>query len=215
MEPVGIFTRRLWMAIQPLYEEIIRHPFVCQLQNGTLPHPCFEHYLSQDILYIRDDSEALAILSEKAASPDEKAFFKLLANDGLEIERLLHDEFMHHFKVSVASEKSPVIKEYTDFLLTHAGQSPHHTGAAALLPCFWIYGKVGHHIASRSAKNNVYQKWIDTYQGEEYEAYTQQFIQIVENMAIGLPAVEKSSMQKVFIESTRFELDFFEESMLG
>jgi thiaminase/transcriptional activator TenA len=214
MEPAGIFTKHLWMAIQPLYEEIIHHPFVYQLQNGTLPHHCFEHYLAQDILYIRDDSEALAILSEKAALPDDKAFFKLLANDGLEIERLLHDEFLHYFKVSVAREKSPVIKEYTDFLLTHAEHSPYHTGAAALLPCFWIYGKVGNHIASRSAKNNAYQKWIDTYQGEEFEAYTQQFIQIVENMAIVLPSLEKSRMRQVFIKSTNFELDFFEESML-
>lgn len=31
----------------------VRHPFVVQLGNGTLPRKSFEHYIKQDYLYLR------------------------------------------------------------------------------------------------------------------------------------------------------------------
>jgi thiaminase/transcriptional activator TenA len=40
---------------------------------------------------------------------------------------------------------------------------------ASVLPCFWIYKKVGDHIYQQQNKqNNPYQTWIDTYAGEEF-----------------------------------------------
>ena len=213
MEPKGEFTESLWTAIKPLYEKMIHHPFVIQLKNGTLPHHCFEHYLAQDILYIQDDSKALEMISEKAPSHDEQTFFKSLAEDGLEIERVLHDDFLIHFKISGTKGKSPVIEDYTRFLIIHASQSSYQIAAAALLPCFWVYYKVGNHIVSHYSKNNIYQKWIDTYQGEEYEMYTGKFIEIVEKLAAVLSEKEQSQMRQAFITSTRFELHFFNESM--
>jgi len=213
MKPKGEFTCYLWESIQAIYNEIITHTFVELLADGTLPKPCFAHYLSQDILYIHDDSKAFEHLSKRATATTEQAFFKTLAKEGIAMEHELHTHFLKFFTIRKAKKKSPVIKAYTHFLIEHSLKSPYNVAAAALLPCFWVYNSVGKHLISFAEENNVYQKWIDTYQGGEYEEYTKSFIQIVERLAATASEEEKEHMREAFVQATLFELYFFEESM--
>ena len=69
MEGVGLFTRKLWMTTQPVYKQIINCVYVKFLADGTLPHKWFAYYLSQDVLYIIDDSRALAVTAARAPNP--------------------------------------------------------------------------------------------------------------------------------------------------
>ncbi|WP_319576548.1 hypothetical protein [uncultured Desulfobacter sp.] len=61
--------------------------------------------------------------------------------------------------------------------------------------------------------DNEYQMWIDTYHSEEYEQYTQRFIDIVERLSSGADEELHQEMLKAFTLSTQYELDFFEEVM--
>jgi len=212
MKAKGPFTQDLWQSVEPIFEKIIEHDFVVQLAKGTLDRKSFSHYLSQDVLYLKDDNRALELVSEKAKEPQEIAFFETLAEDGLAIERALHNEFLSYFRVEQAKEKSPVISEYTSFLLNHARHSGYEIAITALLPCFWVYNKVGLEIIRIAQTNNPYQKWIDTYQGAEYEEFTNKFIKIVEKQAGQADKDVRIAMREAFVEATYFELAFFEEA---
>lgn len=59
MKPEGDFTSSLWEAVEDICIALINHAFVNQLAKGTLPHHCFVYYLSQDILYIRDEARLI------------------------------------------------------------------------------------------------------------------------------------------------------------
>lgn len=206
------FTDLLWEKSHFVYQEIIKHPFINQLADGSLRKKAFAHYLSQDILYIKDDYTSLLKLASRSTKAQHKAFFELLGADGLKIEKELHDNFLDFFKVSKASKKSPVIEKYTSFLLSHVKNSDYHIAISALLPCFWIYNMSGKYIIEKSVANNIYDKWIDTYSGCEYDNYTAEFINIVDYIAKDLPLREKEKMIQVYIESAQHELAFFEES---
>jgi len=214
LKPKGEFTSGLWKSIDPIYEELINHPFVKMLAKGTLSNDSFTHYLSQDVLYLKEDAAAFIKLSERALNISEKAFFKLMANDTIVLEQELHTHFLTHFDVVEAKSKSPAIEAYTSFLQHHSTESSYKVAAAALLPCFWVYSSLGISIVKQSTKNNIYQKWIDTYKGGEYEEYTNRFIEIVEVYGNDATEAERIVMQEVFVESTKFELAFFEESLL-
>ncbi len=203
----------MWDAVASIYKEAIHHPFVLQLADGTLKKRNFAHYLTQDILYIRDDNLALNLAAEKAPGKAEKQFFLTLARDGLDLEKALHNEFLEHFNIKGTKEKSPVIKKYTSFLLYHSKNSSFALSAAALLPCFWLYNSVGKHLLAITRPNNPYQIWIDTYHSDEYERYTQQFIQIVEQLASREEKKRRQEMLETFVLSARFERDFFDEAM--
>ncbi|MBE9469152.1 MAG: TenA family protein [Bacteroidetes bacterium] len=213
MKPQGEFTSYLWESIQTIYSDLIKHPFVNQLAKGTLPQKHFAHYLSQDILYISDDSKAFENLSKKATEPVEQEFFMSMAIDAIAIEQNLHNYFLKSFNVLEATIKSPAIEEYSRFLIEHSEKSTYRIAAAALLPCFWVYNSLGKYIIANAVENNAYQKWIDTYKGGEYEDYTKFFIQIVERIATTANENEKNQMQKAFAQATMFELNFFEESI--
>mgnify|MGYP001171378592 CR=1 FL=1 len=214
MIPKGEFTRGLWRSIEPVYEELINHPFVTMLAKGTLPKNSFTHYLSQDVLYLKDDAVAFMNLSKRVDNASEKEFFKLMADDTIVLEQDLHTHFLTHFNVVEAKRKSPAIEAYTSFLLHHSTESSYKIAAAALLPCFWVYSSVGKSIVNQSANNNIYQKWIDTYKGGEYVEYTNRFIEIVEAYGNDATEDEKIMMQEAFMEATKLELAFFEESLL-
>ena len=42
------FTRELWTAMTPIYTQILRHPFVTGLTDGSLPRDRFVFYAVQD-----------------------------------------------------------------------------------------------------------------------------------------------------------------------
>src|SRR4030042_1219612 len=124
MQPKGTFTRNLWQSIDPLDRRILTCEFVVKLAGGTLSPVSFAHYLSQDILYIRQDNEALELLAGRVFDENIRAFFLTLAKDGLAVEKMLHDEYLAYFKVREAHEQSPAFKAYGEFLLQHVCNSP-------------------------------------------------------------------------------------------
>ncbi len=213
MEAAGVFTEKLWSTIQPVYQQIISSRYIKRLTDGTLPHSWFAHYISQDVLYIIDDSRALAMTAARTENPDEMYFFLQLAKDGLDIERALHDEFLKHYTIPEASEKSPAFSAYENFLLHHAFYSPYTVAAAALLPCFWVYYKTGEYVLKNAAADNPYQKWIDTYSGTEYREYTSRFIQITEKLGQNATPEIREHMINAFTEGTEHELKVLEEAV--
>nr|WP_320192082.1 TenA family protein [uncultured Desulfobacter sp.] len=213
MKAAGKHTQKMWDAVASIYEDTITHPFVVRLAKGTLDKKSFAHFLSQDILYLKDDNLALDLLAEKAPNESEKQFFQLLAKDGLDIEKALHNEFLKYFDIEEAEKKSPAIEKYTSFLLNHSENSVFSLAAAALLPCFWVYGSVGNHILSIAEADNEYQMWIDTYHSDAYAQYTLRFIDIVERIASEADEDLYQEMLNAFTLSTQYELDFFEEAI--
>jgi thiaminase/transcriptional activator TenA len=212
MKPAGLFTSKLWMAAQPVFEQIINCLYIRRLADGTLPKEWFAHYLSQDVLYIIDDSRALAVTAARAADPDEMYFLLELAKEGLDIERALHDEFLKVYALPEAPQKSPAFKAYSDFLLNNAFNSPYPVAVAALLPCFWVYYKTGEYVLVNSINNNPFRKWIDTYSGDAYIQYTERFIRITENLGQKADHKTRKQMEVAFTEGTKHELKVFEEA---
>jgi thiaminase (transcriptional activator TenA) len=208
----GPFTQDLWMAIQPVYKQILVCSFVRHLTDGTLPFKWLAHYISQDVLFIIDDSRALAATAARAEHPDEMYFLLQLAKDGLEMERALHNDFMQKLKISGAVAKSPAFKAYSDFLLDNAFNSAYPVSVAALLPCFWVYFNSGEQILANSIENNPYSTWIATYSSEEYRQYTQSFIRITENLAKRSEPGIREQMINAFTEGAKHELQVLEEA---
>jgi thiaminase/transcriptional activator TenA len=46
------FSDFLWQSIQLVYQAILQHPFIHELQQGRLSQTVFSYYLQQDALYL-------------------------------------------------------------------------------------------------------------------------------------------------------------------
>ncbi|MEA2107653.1 MAG: thiaminase II [Bacteroidota bacterium] len=206
------FLKELDKSVEPIYKELINHPFNVELAEGTLPEEKFRFYISQDTFYIGEYSRALAALASKAPSHEELRAFIYFAKEDLDIEKTLHDEFMELFNIQYPNEIAFATEAYSNFLLSTVAFKSYPEALAALLPCFWLYNKVASDIYRKAKKENKYQKWIDTYSGAEFDKTTQQLMQITDRLARENNQQMREKMKEKYIRSSRYEWLFVDSA---
>ena len=206
------FLKELDESVDPVYQEIIKHPFNVELAKGTLQEKKFRFYIRQDIHYIGEYSRALAALASKAPSHKELTEFITFAKEGLEIERALHDEFIKQFHITPPEEITLSTEAYSNFLLMAVAYKSYAEAMASLLPCFWLYNKVAIHIYQHAKKENKYQRWIDTYSGAEFDKTTLRLKEITESLAEESTQQTRDIMKKLYIRSAWYEWLFWDSA---
>lgn len=207
------FTDSLWQQIDPIYRAILDHPFNRELAQGALSRERFEFYIQQDALYLADFGRALAIVGSRAASPERMLDMVRFAEGAVVVERALHTEYFQLFGIAnPAAAQSPSCLAYTSYMIATATQKSYEEGIAALLPCFWIYREVGTHIYQHAAANNPYQRWIDTYAGQEFGAQVDRAIAITDEAADQASAAGLAGMREAFVTSSRLEWLFWDSA---
>ena len=209
------FTDELWQAALPIFAEILRHPFIAELTDGSLSRERFVFYMKQDALYLKDFSRALTITGARLPDPAAAQSFLGFAQGAMTVEGLLHENYFKQFGVVPDVGKAPACFAYTQFLLASAATAPHAEAAAALLPCFWIYREVGKEIVRRAQDKvaaNPYARWIEIYSGAEFDASVIRAIEIVEALAQETPEAGRQAMRDAYERSARLEWMFWDSA---
>ena len=88
------------------------------------------------------------------------------------VEQQLHDSLLADLGidpgVADGAEIAPTTLAYTSYLLATARGGSYAEGVGAVLPCYWIYWEVGKELRRRGSPDPRFQRWIDTYGGEDY-----------------------------------------------
>lgn len=198
-----------WQAARPVYERIKENPFVNALADGSLSQEKFLYYLAQDARYLETYSRVLAHIASRLSDRSEIDAFLKFASDGIAVERALHESFLPSGAAPV--EKSPACLLYTSVLQSQAYE-PVEVEAASVLPCFWIYQRVGNHISALAAADNPYRRWIDTYGDAEFEAATVLAISMCDSMAERVSPAIRQRMTSVFVLCARMEWMFWQSA---
>jgi thiaminase (transcriptional activator TenA) len=207
-------SERLWATMAPTYAAILRHPFLAGLTDGTLEPDCFAFYLTQDARYLVDYARALAVLAARADDPRHVAMFARHAAGALEVERELHTALLPELgldpAVVAAAESAPTNLGYTSYLLATAYGGEFANGVAAVLPCYWIYAKVGAALVDSGSPDPRYARWIDTYAGEEFALVVAEVLALVDELGDGISAAREAQMHRHAAAATRYEWLFWD-----
>lgn len=206
------YTQHLWQVITPIYNDIIQHPFIQEMSQGSLAQAIFAHYLQQDALYLSDFARALVLAGTKAHNKKEFLSCIEFAKGALIAESELHDYFFKQLNIQPVQQKSLSCLTYTQFLINTCTYQPFEQSIAALLPCFWIYREVGFYIQSQSLDNNPYKPWIDTYAGVDFNQAVTIAIDITNNIAAQANELTLQTMEQSFITSSRLEWAFWDSA---
>nr|MBA3431716.1 TenA family protein [Actinomycetota bacterium] len=140
-------TGRLWESIDGIFKQILDHPFVQGLTDGSLEDDAFRFYVVQDALYLRDYARALAICGAKAPEEETVKMFCEHAAGAIAVERQLHEGFFRAFGLTEdeirTTPMAPTNLAYTSYLLAVAYSGSFPEALGAVLPCYWIYWEVG------------------------------------------------------------------------
>jgi thiaminase/transcriptional activator TenA len=211
------FTAAAWERIASIRASIEALPLLERLSDGTLPPEIFRHYILQDALYLKHYARCLAVVAAKA--PDNAQVLRFLgsAQKALNVEQGLHAGFLTQFGITAAdveaAEPSPTGLAYTNFLLATAYHCSYPVALSAILPCFWIYWKVGEAIKNRPlTEGNAFQAWINTYGDPQFAAGAREVIALTDLAARGASEAERTQMLDVFVRASQYEWMFWDSA---
>ena len=210
------WSETAWQQIEPIYQSIIEMPFIQELSNGSLPKDKFRFYMAQDAIYLEHFGRTLSLIGAKAHDINDALAFIRFAETAIVVERTLHESYFEDFGVTDKGTIQPACHHYIHFLRSTTALESIEVGMAAVLPCFWIYQRVGDHIVGQQpSANNPYQKWIDTYGGEDFAKAVKAAIDICDSAADNTTPQIQKRMTEALITSSHLEFDFWEAAFVG
>ncbi len=208
------FTGELWAAGEPVYQNILRHPFLTGLSDGTLDVSAFRFYVVEDAYYLTEFARTLSVLASKAPRDEWIVAFNRDAIETLEAERALHDSYFKDFGLSEEELRSrppaPTTLAYTSYLLATVHAGSFTEALSSVLPCYWIYAEVGRTLSRKSSPNPLYQRWIDNYGSEAYEATVNAVLGIMDEAATEEGQSSRARMIRHFVTTCRYEWMFWD-----
>jgi thiaminase (transcriptional activator TenA) len=208
------FTEELWQGTAGIYRQILAHPFLTGLTDGSLPHQAFAFYVVQDALYLRRYSQALAAVAARSDDPGATEMFARHAADAIAVEKTLHGSLLADLGVdpvaAASAEPAPVNLAYTSYLLATVSSGSYAEGVGAVLPCYWIYWEVGKELQRLGSPDPRYQRWIDMYGGEEFGGVVRQVLSLTDKLGPVLGPAERERVHHHFRTTSRYEWMFWD-----
>ena len=210
VKPAGPWTAALWAAGGVTWHQILDLPFVRALGDGTLDEDLFAFYLDQDALYLRDYSRALATLSARADTAEAQVHWAAGAHEAIAAESQLHEGWLANR--ARLGGPSPITMGYTNFLRASAAGDDYVVGAAAILPCYWLYEEVGAVLSSQNHADHPYAEWLSLYGGEEFAAEVARSLAEVERAFETASPAQRVRAARAYLSACVYEREFFDQA---
>ena len=210
VKPAGPWTAALWAAGGETWHQILDLSFVRALGEGTLDEDLFAFYLDQDALYLRDYSRALATLSARADTAAAQVHWAAGAHEAIAAESQLHEGWLaNRARLGGAS---PITMGYTNFLRASAAGDDYVVGAAAILPCYWLYEEVGAVLSSQNHADHPYAEWLSMYGGEDFAADVARSLAEVERAFEAASPAQRVRAARAYLSACVYEREFFDQA---
>jgi thiaminase (transcriptional activator TenA) len=200
----------LWSDITGTYAAILAHPFVTGLTDGSLPREAFRHYVVQDALYLRGYARALAACAATAPDEDTTVLFAGHSAHAIAAERELHAGLLADLGDTSGGEAGPTTTAYVSYLTATAHSGSFAEALGAVLPCYWIYARVGAHLAAAGSPDPLYARWIAMYGGADFQAVVAAVLAVTDRVGAGLGPDELGRMRRHVTTTARYEWMFWD-----
>ncbi|MDV2883887.1 thiaminase II [Alkalihalophilus pseudofirmus] len=212
------FSARLHQNSLPIWEASHNHPFVKGIGDGTLDIEKFKFFMKQDYVYLIDYARLFALASMKATSLKNMALFAKMLDATLNIEMDLHRQYAERLGISAeeleATQAAPMTLAYSSYMLSVSERGSLIDLVTAILPCAWSYYEIGKKLAEipGAMEHEFYGEWITMYQSEEFGEIADWLINLLDELALGLPESELARLEEIFLNTSRFEYMFWDMS---
>lgn len=204
-------TEELWAAAEPVYQAILHHPFIRGLTDGSLDREVFRHFVVQDAHYLREYARALAVCAARSPTEDDVRAFAADAGGAVAAEQEMHQGFMAELgERPQDAVVLPTTRAYTSYLLAVAYGGSFLDGLAAVLPCYWIYARVGAELLANSSPDPLYARWIAAYGDESFQAVVRRVLDVADRVGAAASAAELTRAVEHFSTTARYEWMFWD-----
>ncbi|MGY4708190.1 TenA family protein [Mycolicibacterium sp. CBM1] len=195
-------SARLWSDNADLAAEVLAHPFVRGIADGTLPRHQFATYIAQDAYFLEAFARAYALALARST---DTATLLALADliTGVREELALHASYAQSWGIDMAEVTPlPATSAYTEFLLATAATGDLGVIVAAMTPCMRLYAWLGRSLDADRAGS--YRAWVQTYAATEFEQIARVLEELLDGHAHDTPAVRTAYRRAMHLELAFF-----------
>ena len=209
------FTKIVAQKAAPYWQGSLRHPFIVQLQAGTLPLDRFRYYLIQDHYYLQHFSRLHQLVANRCQDTALRQIMRQGAIDLASGEQQLRQQQFQALNITEQEVKQTPIAPTTDHYIAHLYRQLHAdnaaVAAAALYPCAWLYGDIGVALQQQApSPNRYYQEWIDLYAGEALQDEIRATGEVLDRLYAVSCKDDREQMVAAFVRSSQLEYHFWE-----
>ncbi|CAN6460521.1 unnamed protein product [Victoria cruziana] len=228
----GSAAKRFWIKFEKESLFGMYSPFLVGLASGTLELEAFRRYVSQDVHFLQAFVQAYEIAEECADDDDAKAsIFRLKERVSEEIK--LHSSFVEAWGVDPVKEDAATnaSTNYIEFLLaTAAGKveggkvltkiaTPFEKTkiaaytVSAIAPFMRLHAFLGRKlqgVLNHDDNDHPYQKWIENYASESFEALALSTEELLDKLSVSLTGEELEVMERLYHQAIKLETKYFE-----
>lgn len=204
-----MFSQEVHELSKQYVERFLKHPFLVELIDGTLPKEKFVFYIQQDNIFLADMDIARKILASRERSDRARKLSSLIKSVYRYELRAKRDLIAKELNIGRESVKvAPSTLVYTSYLIRLASVGGFEEAFAALIPCPRLYTMIGEKYASCPAiPQPIYGKWLSIYKSEEMKKWNQKLLDLLDNI------VKPSKMQEMvesYLTACKYEIRFFD-----
>ncbi|MCT3575132.1 thiaminase II [Levilactobacillus brevis] len=209
-----MFTDQAHTATQKGWAASKHHPFIQQLQAGTLPLATFRYYLIQDHYYLQEFAKVHDLAADQSQHPQVIAQLRANAAQLRAGEMAVRQGFFQELAITddnlAATPMAPSAYAYTSHLYRALMTAGSAGAIAGLLPCYWLYAEIGAMLAQVGSPVPIYQAWIDSYNADDYTN------EMTDQLALAnLVATPQNTPEllTIFKKSSWYELNFWQMAL--
>ena len=211
-----MFTKEARALTIPHWEGSFTHPFIEELKNGSLGAKEFRYYLIQDRYYLEHFSQIHLLIAERIEDKEVKEMLLEGAKHLAEGEISIREEFFKELNITDEeienTQVAPTAYNYVSHMYRQLLDGSLKSAVAGLLPCAWLYQEIGVELIKTGSPTSLYQRWIETYSGEESAKEVSRQCDIINRLYESATEKEKEQMIQAFVISSRMEYLFWEMS---
>ncbi|MGX6429788.1 thiaminase II [Levilactobacillus yonginensis] len=191
-----------------------RHPFIQQLQAGTLPMDTFRYYLIQDHYYLHEFGKIHDLAADQSSDTQVAQQLRAGAEHLRQGEIAIRQTFFDRLNITTAdiaaTPVAPTSYAYTSHLYRALATAGTAGAVAGLLPCYWLYAEIGASLAGTGSPVPIFQAWIDTYNADDYT--NSMTDQLALANAVATPT-NTDQLLNIFTKSSWYELQFWQMAL--
>jgi thiaminase (transcriptional activator TenA) len=207
------FSEELQRSCFEIWNKILNHRFIFEIQQDILPLHKFIFYLTQDQIFLTEFCKLLQTSANIADTKEEIELFENLINSTTIFEMKMQEEIMDSLGIRTKSYPKSVqnttTSNYVSYLKSAKETNDLGIFVSAIAPCPWTYFEIANKLTKVAVKTPVYKKWIEFYSSKESQKQVSEIKSLLNRLAMQTDNQKKFTLKKNFTTACNYELDFW------
>lgn len=200
--------------VRSAWERMLRHPFLLETRDGSIPFERFAHWMRQDYLFVEAAVPFLAALLSRAPREHRKPLTDALA--ALHRELALFRERAEATGVELeGTEPAFICHAYIQFLHATAARASYPEAFTVLYAAEKAYHDSWKVVREGIDPGSPWLPFVENWAGEPFAGYVAYLEGELDRLAAAVGAAERARMARLFELTVRYEMAFWELAYAG